>query len=112
MSAPSVSLPAPDLAQSYAWCQRVARKQARNFYYSFLLLPRERRAAMCAVYAFMRYCDDLSDSEDVPDRPAAIARWSEDLKAALAAARAEILCGPPSWIPSGATTSRTNISST
>ena len=84
MSAPSAPAPAPVLAESYKWCERVARKQAKNFYYSFLLLSRERRAAMCAIYAFMRYCDDLSDAEGVPDRAAAIARWRDDLEAALA----------------------------
>jgi phytoene synthase len=69
--------------QSYAWCERVARRQAKNFYYSFLLLSAPQRRAMCAIYAFMRYCDDLSDDPDVPDRAVAIARWREDLKAAL-----------------------------
>ena len=69
--------------QSYAWCERVARRQAKNFYYSFLLLSAPQRRAMCAIYAFMRYCDDLSDDPDVSDRAAAIARWREDLKAAL-----------------------------
>lgn len=50
-----------ELADSYAWCERIARTRAKNFYYSFLLLDRPRRQAMCAVYAFMRICDDLSD---------------------------------------------------
>jgi phytoene synthase len=72
------------LDASYAWCGRVARTQARNFYYSFLLLSRPQRRAMCAIYAFMRYCDDLSDAAGVPDRAAALARWREDLEAALA----------------------------
>ena len=40
---------------------QVARSRAKNFYYSFVLLSREQRNAMCAIYAFMRYCDDLSD---------------------------------------------------
>ena len=71
------------LEESYAYCERVARAQAKNFYYSFLLLSRPQRQAMCAIYAFMRYCDDLSDAEDVADRPAAIAGWQKDLDAAL-----------------------------
>ena len=70
--------------ESYAWCEGVARSQAKNFYYSFLLLSKPQRRAMCAVYAFMRYCDDLSDDEGIPDRAAAIARWRADLAAALA----------------------------
>ncbi len=73
----------PGLESSYAWCEQVARKQAKNFYYSFLLLSRERRRAMCAIYAFMRYCDDLSDDEGIADRAAAIARWRDDLSRAL-----------------------------
>ncbi|HEX6893699.1 MAG TPA: squalene/phytoene synthase family protein, partial [Bryobacteraceae bacterium] len=48
---------ASDLAASYGFCRRIARQRARNFYYSFLLLSRTQRDAMCAIYAFMRYCD-------------------------------------------------------
>ena len=70
--------------ESYAWCEGVARSQAKNFYYSFLLLSKPQRSAMCAIYAFMRYCDDLSDDDGIADRPAAIARWRADLEAALA----------------------------
>jgi phytoene synthase len=73
-----------ELNESYAWCEKVARTQAKNFYFSFLLLPAEKRRAMCAIYAFMRYCDDLSDDEGIADRAGAIARWREDLAAALA----------------------------
>ena len=49
------------VAESYAFCRNVARTQARNFYYSFVLLENEQRDAMCAVYAFNRHYDDLSD---------------------------------------------------
>jgi 15-cis-phytoene synthase len=71
------------LDESYAWCTRVARTQAKNFYYSFLLLPPEKKRAMCAMYAFNRYCDDLSDDEGIADRAAAIGRWRDDLRGAL-----------------------------
>jgi phytoene synthase len=71
------------LEESYQWSENVARSQAKNFYYSFLLLPLPKRRAMCAIYAFMRYCDDLSDDEGIPDRAAAIGRWRGDLEAAL-----------------------------
>ena len=69
--------------ESYRWCESVARSQAKNFYYSFLLLSKPQRQAMCAMYAFMRYCDDLSDNDDVPDRAAAIARWRGALETAF-----------------------------
>jgi phytoene synthase len=75
--------------ESYSFCERVARTEAKNFYYSFLLLSRPQRQAMCAIYAFMRYCDDLSDAEGVSDRAGAIARWEQDLESALAGAAPE-----------------------
>ncbi|HTP87762.1 MAG TPA: squalene/phytoene synthase family protein [Bryobacteraceae bacterium] len=68
--------------ESYAHCRRVARTRARNFYYSFLLLSRAQKDAMCAIYAFMRFCDDLSDEDGAS--PAAIERWRTDLDEALA----------------------------
>jgi phytoene synthase len=70
------------LADSYAHCRRVARTRARNFYYSFVLLSRGQRNAMCAVYAFMRYCDDLSDEPGA--NLAAIEEWRAALDEALA----------------------------
>ena len=70
--------------QSYAHCEGVARSQAKNFYVTFLLLGRDQRRAMCAIYAFMRYCDDLSDDAGIADRASAIAAWSADLDSALA----------------------------
>ncbi len=51
----------PTVEESFAYCRSTARSRARNFYYSFLLLPREERDAMCAVYAFMRNSDDITD---------------------------------------------------
>jgi phytoene synthase len=73
---------------SYTFCEQVARKQAKNFYLTFLLLSAPQRRAMCAIYAFMRYCDDLSDGdivdgERVVDRAGGIARWKQDLQSAL-----------------------------
>ena len=51
-----------DLAASYLHCRRVARAAARNFYYGISLLPEAKRDALCAIYAFMREADDISDS--------------------------------------------------
>ncbi|MBE7542029.1 MAG: phytoene/squalene synthase family protein [Bryobacteraceae bacterium] len=67
--------------QSYAHCEAIARHRARNFYYAFLLLPRPKRLAMCAVYAFMRRCDDLSDGEDAS--PEALHQWRNHLDLVL-----------------------------
>ncbi len=51
------------VAEAYQICRAIARKQAKNFYYAFVALPRAKRDAICAVYAFMRRADDLSDDE-------------------------------------------------
>jgi phytoene synthase len=71
----------PGLDDSFQYCRQVARSRAKNFYYSFVLLKREQRDAMCAIYAFMRYCDDLSDEPGASR--AAIERWRTALQDAL-----------------------------
>ena len=74
------------LEESYQYCRRIARRRAKNFYYSFLLLDSQRRASMCAIYAFMRYCDDLSDSPEaagVGSASESLYRWRTDLDRAL-----------------------------
>ncbi len=69
------------IEESYEYCRRVARSRAKNFYYSFLLLSAQQRKAMCAIYAFMRYCDDLSDEPGATR--AAIERWRAGMEDAL-----------------------------
>ncbi len=75
-----------DLRASFRHCRRIAKTRARNFYYSFLLLDRERKDAMCAIYAFMRFSDDLSDETAPPaaERKANMAAWRAALERALA----------------------------
>ena len=54
--------PAPaQLAMAYSVCRGITRTNAKNFYYAFLVLPKRKRQALCAVYAFMRRCDDIAD---------------------------------------------------
>lgn len=70
------------LDESYVWCRRLARARARNFYYSFRLLSRPRHNAICAIYAFMRCCDDLADEPSTGGR-AELEHWRNDLDRAL-----------------------------
>ncbi|MBM3892155.1 MAG: hypothetical protein FJ388_23825, partial [Verrucomicrobia bacterium] len=73
------------LPESYRHCQRVARQRAKNFYYSFYALPREKRDAMCTLYAFFRFCDDLSDHvPSVETARANLHRWRAVLEEAYA----------------------------
>ena len=67
------------IVEAYAVCSTIAQREAKNFYYSFRVLPEHKRNAMCAVYAFMRRADDISDDEALPvaERRAVMARWLE-----------------------------------
>jgi phytoene synthase len=73
------------LSMAYAVCRGVARSQARNFYYAFLILPALKRDALCAVYAFMRHADDLSDDPGLTSgqREDRLAAWAESLHRVL-----------------------------
>ncbi len=74
-----------ELTASYRAAEAVARSRARNFYYSFVVLPPEKRRALCAIYAFMRYCDDISDgTAEVKEKGVMLRLWRTQLDAALA----------------------------
>lgn len=70
------------LRAAYSVCRHIARSAARNFYYGFLVLPPNKRNAICAVYAFMRRADDISDDPSVPpeERRAKLDSWIEGLR--------------------------------
>lgn len=72
--------------QAYAVCRSIARRKAKNFYYAFVALPAAKRDAICAVYAFMRQADDLSDDESaaIATRHAALEAWRNTWRAAAA----------------------------
>ena len=72
------------LKESYAICGRIARQTGKNFYYSFLVMPREKRAAMCAIYAFMRRSDDIADGAANPAvAMEGLRQWRAQVDAAL-----------------------------
>jgi phytoene synthase len=70
------------LNHAYAVCRGVARRSAKNFYYGFLVLPSEKRNALCAVYAFMRHADDIADDPamDVGLKRQKLDEWLESAK--------------------------------
>src|SRR5262245_39932729 len=72
------------LRQSYGYCERLSRRAAGNFYHAFRVLPDRQRQAMCALYAFLRIADDLSDeSGETADKRRALAGWRLGLARAL-----------------------------
>ena len=56
-----MSAAAPAVADAFRHCEAVTRAEAANFFYGIRLLPRDRRRAICAVYAFARRIDDIGD---------------------------------------------------
>jgi phytoene synthase len=50
-----------EVTDAYSHCEAITRRQAANFFYGIRLLPRDRRQAMCAAYAFARRVDDIGD---------------------------------------------------
>ena len=78
---------ASQIEMAYSVCRSIARSAAKNFYYGFLVLPRQKRNALSAVYAFMRRCDDIADDNtlSVTDRHIRLAEWLDKVHRALAA---------------------------
>lgn len=70
------------LAASYEECRRFSKQSGSNFLLSFWFLPREKRQAMYALYAFFRHTDDLADDEG-SDRAANLNIWREHFRAAM-----------------------------
>jgi 15-cis-phytoene synthase len=50
-------------ARAYAEVERLTRKRARNFAYGIMVLPRDKRRAIAAIYAFARRVDDVADGD-------------------------------------------------
>jgi phytoene synthase len=78
---------ASQLEMAYSVCRSIARAAAKNFYYGFVVLPRRKRNALSAVYAFMRRCDDITDDNAITpdDRRNKLADWLDKVHRALAA---------------------------
>ena len=74
------------LAFAYTVCRGITRTAAKNFYYGFLALPKPKRQALCAVYAFMRRCDDITDDTSLParERQQKLDAWLDSFHCALA----------------------------
>lgn len=92
LPSPALQSPLPSLAQAYEYCRRVTRKSSSNFYYAFRLLSSERHDALCALYAFCRFMDDIADQQESTVLPlssngsrreklaALLGSWREELR--------------------------------
>lgn len=79
------------LRAAYSVCRHIARSAAKNFYYGFLVLPKPKRNALSAVYAFMRRADDISDDPAIEpqQRRRKLGEWIEGLRRVVAGERTD-----------------------
>ncbi|MCA9119863.1 MAG: phytoene/squalene synthase family protein [Planctomycetaceae bacterium] len=82
-----------EIEDAYRYCAEVSRGSASNFLWSFRLLSREQRRAMCVLYAYARQTDDLADSElSAEVRRIQLEAWRSELDDALSGN-----CRSPLW---------------
>lgn len=69
---------------SFKYCEDIAKSHYENFPVASLLLPKEKRKYVYAIYAFARAADDFADEEGIeggsPKRLALLDEWNEKLK--------------------------------
>lgn len=68
-----------DLREAYAMCRRVAHRYGPNFSVGFRFLPRDKRDAVYAAYAFCRFVDDVVDENPDDDVSSGIDQWEQEL---------------------------------
>jgi squalene synthase HpnC len=80
----SAPLQSKSVSDSYDECHRIARAAHSNFYYAFFLLPKPKRDALAALYAFMRLVDDVADEgNDLTAKQRGLADWRAALDDAV-----------------------------
>ncbi|HEX4091212.1 MAG TPA: squalene/phytoene synthase family protein [Trebonia sp.] len=72
--------------EAYQQCEQITWEQARNFAYGIRLLPRDKRRALAATYAFARRIDDIGDGDLPPETKTAQLEQARDQVHALVAA--------------------------
>jgi hydroxysqualene synthase len=73
----------PRIRSAYAQCQAISRRHYENFPTASRIVPKDRREALAAIYAFARTADDFADEPgqgSAEERLKALADWRERLK--------------------------------
>ena len=77
---------APTVDEAYAFCRRIAHRYGANFSVGFRFLPRRKRFAVYAAYAFCRWADDIADEgqQRAASGGRALDDWQRELEACYA----------------------------
>ena len=78
-----------NVGEAYAFCRRIAHKHGANFSVGFRFLPRVKRQAVYAAYAFCRWADDIADEDD-----GGVILSAEERERPVPFPAARVLCGP------------------
>ena len=81
MSATEVlALPSsPTIDEAYRFCRKIAHQYGANFSVGFRFLPRQKRRAVYAAYAFCRWADDIADEAGGLKPAATLDDWQREL---------------------------------
>ena len=92
--------------EAFAYCQNMARSHYENFPVASMVIPRERRPYVAAIYAFARTADDFADEGDLPphERLRRLEEWGEQLRRCY-----EGETTGPIFVALGETASRTGL---
>ena len=78
----------PELRASFAECKRLNSMHGKTYYLATLLLPKEKRPYVHALYGFARYADeivdDLQSTLTLEEKVQHLHRWSEGVLADIA----------------------------
>ena len=69
-----------NVEEAYAEVERLTRERAKNFAFGIMVLPKPKRRAIAAIYAYARLTDDIADGDDPPPEKR---RQLEELRTAL-----------------------------
>jgi len=70
----------PGIDEAYAYCKKLTEASGPHFSVGFRFLPKEKRQAIYAIYAFCRYADDIVDEHQEEALPALLKAWEDELE--------------------------------
>jgi phytoene synthase len=80
---PAPGRPGRSELSAYRHCEAVTRRSGSSFAAAFWMLPRPRRRALHAIYAFCRLADDIADAPGIRgDRGVLLTQWRAELDSA------------------------------
>lgn len=82
---PQIERPLASLSEAYEFCRQITAKYSKTFYLGTLLMPKEKRQAIWAIYVWCRRTDELVDGPEAQyTTPETLDKWEEHLELVFA----------------------------